>query len=96
MLATESEASILMRAQDALRGEPARALALTDLHLARFPGGRLLQDREVIAVTALLGMGRAAEARARATRFLASFPTSADGRRLLVLIPDSRIALHTS
>ena len=84
----ETESAILQRAQDALRGDPAQALALTDLHLARFPGGRLAQEREVLAVQALLGMGRAAEARARATRFLASFPTSTGRRRLEVLIPD--------
>jgi hypothetical protein len=84
----EPESAILQRAQDALRGSPARALALTDLHLARYPGGMLVQEREVLAISALLGMGRAAEARARATRFVTSFPASAHRRRLEVLIPD--------
>jgi len=84
----ESESEILRRAQDALRGSPARALALTDRHLARFPGGTFAQEREVLAISALLGMGRTAAARARATRFLTSFPTSAHRRRLEVLIPD--------
>jgi hypothetical protein len=94
--AREPESAILQRAQDALRDNPALALALTDLHVARFPGGVFAQEREVIAVSALLGMGRAAEARARATRFLASFPTSAHRRRLEVLIPDleSSAAAH--
>jgi hypothetical protein len=86
--AGESERSILQRAQDALRGSPAQALALTDLHLARYPGGVLAQEREVLAIAALVGMGRAVEARARATRFVASFPNSAHRRRLEVLIPD--------
>jgi hypothetical protein len=86
--AAESESAILQRAQDALRGSPAQALALTDLHLARFPGGAFAQEREVLAISALLGMGRKAEARARATRFVESFPTSAHRRRLEVLIPD--------
>jgi hypothetical protein len=86
--AAETESAILQRAQDALNGDPARALALTDLHLARFPGGGLAQEREVLAVAALLRMGRSADARARATRFAASFPTSAHRRRLEVLIPD--------
>jgi len=84
----EPESAILARAQDALAGSPARALALTDLHLARYPGGQLAQEREVLAITALLKMGRAAEARARAERFLAAYPTSGDRRRLAVLIPD--------
>jgi len=84
----ESESAILQRAQDALSGSPARALAITDQHLARYPGGELAQEREVIAVSALLGMGRGAEARARAERFLAAYPTSGHRRRLEVLIPD--------
>jgi hypothetical protein len=87
-VAAETESSILQQAQDALGGDPARALSLTDLHRARFPGGRLAQEREVLAIQALLGLGRGAEARARAASFLASFPTSADRRRLVVLIPD--------
>jgi hypothetical protein len=86
--AAEPEHALLQRAQDALRGDPARALSLTDLHLARFPGGLLAQEREVIAISALLGMGRGAEARARAARFVAAFPASAHRRRLAVLIPD--------
>ncbi len=84
----ESERAILERAQDALRGNPAEALVLTDLHLARFPGGVLGQEREVIAIDALLHLGRSADARARAARFVAAFPTSAHRRRLDVLIPD--------
>ena len=88
VVAAETESSILQRAQDALRGSPAEALALTELHRARFPGGALGQEREVLAITALLGLGRGAEARARAARFLTSFPTSAHRRRLEVLIPD--------
>ena len=86
--AAESERAILQRAQDALRGSPAQALSLTDLHLARYPGGMFAQEREVLAISALLGMGRAADARARARRFVASFPASAHRRRLEVLIPD--------
>ncbi len=90
--AAEPENVLLARAQDALAGSPAQALALTDLHLARFPGGRLTQEREILAVDALLRMGRGADARARATRFVTSFPTSPGRRRLQVLIPDLAIS----
>jgi hypothetical protein len=58
----ESEAALLQRAQAALAGDPARALALTREHQRRFPRGSLSQEREVIAIEALkrVGAGRAA------------------------------------
>ena len=54
--------------------------------MARYPGGALVQEREVIAISALAAMGRSGEARARAQRFLAAFPRSAHRRRLEVLV----------
>lgn len=85
--AAETETSLLQRAQEALASRPAEALALTDAHRARFPGGVLAQEREVIAVSALLSLGRGDEARARADRFIAGHPSSAYRRRLEVLVP---------
>ncbi|APR87423.1 putative Fe-S oxidoreductase [Minicystis rosea] len=83
----ESESQLLQRAHDAL-SNPAEALRITDEHLARFPAGMLSQEREVLAVTALLALGRSGEARARAARFVALHPTSAYRGRIEVLIPD--------
>ncbi|WP_437319723.1 hypothetical protein [Sorangium sp. So ce385] len=86
----ETETSLLQRAQDALGARPAEALALTDVHRARFPSGALSQEREVIAIGALKALGRGGEARARADRFVAEHPSSAYRRRIEVLVPELR------
>jgi hypothetical protein len=85
---SETEAAILQRAEDALAADPAHALAICEEHAKRFQGGLLGQEREMIAVTALLAQGNAAAAHARGARLLASFPGSAYRRRLEVLLPD--------
>lgn len=87
----ETETHLLQRAQEALSAEPARALALAGDHAARFPKGSLSQEREVIAIGALVALGRAPEARARADAFLARFPTSAHRGRIEVLVPGLKI-----
>ena len=79
---TETEVHLLQRAQSALGASSSAALALTDEHARRFPGGALAQEREFIAVSALLALGRAPEARSRAARLLERFPASAYRGRL--------------
>ncbi|WP_437318089.1 hypothetical protein [Sorangium sp. So ce385] len=78
----ETEVQLLHRAQDALATDAGSALALTVEHARRFPAGVLGQEREFIAIRALLALGRAAEARARAARLLERFPGSAYRGRL--------------
>lgn len=80
------ETELLSRAQRALGGDPAAALAHCDEHLARYPGGALTQEREVIAIAALVRLGRVAEARSRAERFEAAYPGSGHLRRIDVLL----------
>ena len=63
-------------------GLSSAALALTDEHARRFPGGALAQEREFIAVSALLSLGRTPEARSRAARLLERFPGPAYRGRL--------------
>ena len=58
------------------RGLPDDALSATELHAKRFPRGRLAEEREAIAVQALVAKGDAALARARAERFRRAFPDS--------------------
>ncbi len=72
-----NEAWWLDQAQAELASEPGRALAATAEHRRRFPHGALVQEREVLAIEALQRLGRQAEARARAARFVSSFPDSA-------------------
>jgi hypothetical protein len=64
-----AEAALLERAQAALSGNPASALALTREHQRRFPSGALGQEREVIAIEALKRLGRKEAANARAAAF---------------------------
>ena len=83
----EPEAVLLARAQRALRLAPAQALSLAAESARRFPAGVLSQEREVIAIEALVRLGRMAEARDRAEAFARRFPRSAHVRRLATLVP---------
>jgi hypothetical protein len=72
-----AERALLDNARTALtQGEPARAIALTEEHARRFPRPRLAEEREAIAIQALVLAGRPADARERAALFRATFPNS--------------------
>jgi hypothetical protein len=64
------EAALLERARAALGASPAEALALAETHAARFPGGKLAMERELVALDALRRLGRAREARTRGEALL--------------------------
>ncbi|MBX3192296.1 MAG: hypothetical protein KF819_35225 [Labilithrix sp.] len=76
------EMKLLRRAQDALASSPAEALARCEEHAKTYPRGGLAEEREVLAVDALLRLGRRSEAESRAARFKAAHPGSAYVRRL--------------
>ena len=80
------EPALLRQAQDALRSNPSEALAKTQEHARKYPRGLLVQEREVIAIEALVKMGRKPEAEARAARFEKSFPGSTHARRIDALL----------
>jgi hypothetical protein len=82
----DTEVSLLEEAQAASRGDPQRALDLTDRDALRFPNGTLAQEREVIAIDALTRLGRMEDARARARLFFQAFPGSAHGPRVAALV----------
>jgi hypothetical protein len=82
----ESEIALLQAAQAALRGNPTSALALADRHAVRFPTGALAQEREVIAIEALVALGRREEANERGARFARDFPDSAHRPRIEALL----------
>jgi hypothetical protein len=88
---SETEIQLLQRAQDALGSAPSQALDLVNRHAARFPGAALGQEREVLAIDALVRLGRVSEARARAAAFAARFPASAHLHRLEALVPSTGI-----
>ncbi len=85
------EPGLLDAALRAMRdGRFARALEITSEHRRAHPNGVLIQEREVIAIEALVRLGRDAEARAAADRFRAAFPTSGHLLRVDSLLrPDS-------
>jgi hypothetical protein len=76
------EFELIDRAQRALARQPAMARRWVDEHLRRFPDGTFVQERETVAIEALVGEGRLVEARARASQFRATFPESAYLRRI--------------
>jgi hypothetical protein len=77
---------LLQRAQDALAADPAQALSICGDHARAFPQGLLAQEREVIAVDALMRLGRTDEATARAVRFEGAYPSSTHLRRIEALV----------
>jgi hypothetical protein len=79
------EEDLLERATQALRREPMEALTLADEHARTFVAGRLVQEREFIAIQALSKLSRFDAGRARAKAFLERYSTSPyanDVRRL--------------
>jgi len=75
-----AELGLLDEAQRALAQEPARALRRTQQHRSRYPRGVYAQEREVIAIEALVALGQSEKARRRAERFLRKYPTSSHTR----------------
>ncbi|MGV3626043.1 MAG: hypothetical protein ACO1OB_34860 [Archangium sp.] len=54
----------------------AQSLALVEQHVTKFPESTFAQEREVLAVKALMQAGRVDEAKARAEAFRVKWPTS--------------------
>ena len=77
-----SEAALLDAARTAVKSDPQRALSLTLEFGRRFPNSLLLQEREVIAIEALVRLGNRTAARARADHFLRTFPGSAHQQKI--------------
>jgi hypothetical protein len=87
----DEELTLLESAYQALRrGDAAGALAEAERHAARFPAGALAQEREVLAIDALVRMGRRAEAERRAEAFRARYPTSTHGVRIQNLLSGAK------
>ena len=84
--ASASEGALLLRARRVLASDPAEALELTRQHARQFPTGALIPEREVLAIEALAGLGRTAEARAQLAAFRQQFPASPHLARLQALL----------
>jgi glucose/arabinose dehydrogenase len=80
------ELALLEEASLALEASPVKTLALTDEHLKRFLTPKFAQERERLAVVALVRLGRREDARRRADAFEAAFPDSAHLTRVRELV----------
>jgi hypothetical protein len=81
--AARSEARLVGIAREALqRRDAARALTVLEDTERRFPNGILLQEREALAISALVALGRKTESAARAGVFLRAFPSSPHAARV--------------
>lgn len=70
-----AERALLDVARGALaRGEAQEALGATARHASEYPNGSLVEEREAIAIKALVALGRRDEARARAAEMERRFP----------------------
>jgi RNA polymerase sigma-70 factor, ECF subfamily len=69
-------------AERLLASAPARALTIVRAVETRFPDGYLREERAYVEVMALLGLGRAAEARPKAEAFLKAYPDGPYSRRV--------------
>jgi hypothetical protein len=73
----KAERALLDKARAALgRGDDDVCLAIVKTHADTFPRGHLAEEREGLAIKALVNLGRAAEARQRGARFRAHYPRS--------------------
>ncbi|NOU32683.1 MAG: hypothetical protein HOO96_32665, partial [Polyangiaceae bacterium] len=85
----EAEATMLARAYEELRhGSPQRAVALAGEHARAYPHGFFAQEREMIAIEALVKLGDRAGASARAAAFRKAYPKSSHLSRLATLSPE--------
>jgi hypothetical protein len=70
------EIALLARAHDALRSDPTLSLSLCREHAAKVQGSQFAQEREAVAIEALVYLGRKDEARTRFRSFEERYPAS--------------------
>lgn len=91
----EAELVLLERSRASLDVDAALALELAEQHAKSYPQGVFAQEREMLAIEALLKLDRKPAARARAERFLSRYPDSPQAHRVRAWInrtPDSAAA----
>ncbi len=82
-----AEIDLIDGARVALRtGDTSEALDLLGRHAVHFPHGALAPEETALRVEALMRMGRTAEARAYARRFVAANPASPLAERMRRLV----------
>jgi len=84
--AAPPEIELIDRAQRALGARPAEALRALSEHSRLYPRGFFEEEREVLAIQALVALHRVGAARDRADRFRARHPGSTGVRRIAVVL----------
>jgi hypothetical protein len=84
-----AELGILTRARRLLASAPEQSLALTDAHRSHYPRGAFAEERELLAIEALVKLSRSAEAQTRGRAFLRVHPGSAHSERVRLLLEPS-------
>jgi hypothetical protein len=86
------ELTLLKRARAALRDDPRAALRIAEQHAREYPAGVFVQEREVLAINALLKQRRSADAYERAQRFVATHESSSYSVQLRTMLETKRPA----
>lgn len=81
-----SEVALLTEAQQLLATDPTATLTVVNRHASLYAHGIHAQEREVLAIEALIRLGRVHEAEGRARTFFHDYPTSTHRRRIDVLL----------
>ncbi|MET0385082.1 MAG: hypothetical protein ABW321_03940, partial [Polyangiales bacterium] len=87
---TPPELQLMAAAQHALREDPRRALTLAEQHAREYPHGRFVEEREEIAISALMALHQRADGAERARVFLARYPTSLLRLRIEALLASGK------
>ncbi|HEX6241232.1 MAG TPA: hypothetical protein VFZ61_10080, partial [Polyangiales bacterium] len=81
-----AELSLLERARRVLAHDPGRTLSLTDEHKRTFRPGLFAEERELLAIEALVGLERRDAAGRRARDFTRRHPNSVHAHRLQTIL----------
>lgn len=79
--APPTEISLLRSAQVALQARPREAFQLTQQHRKLYPSGVFAQERDALAIQALMRSGDTEQARSLAQAFIRSYPSSPHAHR---------------
>jgi hypothetical protein len=84
--APTTELGLLRQAQAALNSRPREAFALTQKHRASFPRGQFAEERDALAIQALMRAGERNAALDLAERFVDAYPKSAHAHQFRELL----------
>ena len=86
----DAELTLLEQAQATLDRDPTTALALAEQHAKLYPRGLFAQEREILAIEALLKLRQRSAALSRAKDFAQRYPDSPHTRRVRSLLERSQ------